>query len=81
MGEEAEDEVQEDIGTGVAGGYDARDADVLVLGEDFDEFLGEIGRQVGEEIVHRCANAPVTAAFIANIDSLANCFCFRRTYG
>ena len=69
------------IRTGVVRGDDPLDADLLVLGEEFDQFLGEIGRQVGEEVVPRCADAPVMATFIASIDSLANCFCFLRTYG
>ena len=34
--------VPKPIGTGVAGGHDPFDADVLVLSEDIDEFLGEI---------------------------------------
>lgn len=40
------------FGTGLPGRNDPFDADVVVLGEDFDEFLGQIRRQVGEEIVH-----------------------------
>ena len=73
--------VPEVVGAGLAGGDNPLDTDVFVFGEDFNEFLGKIGRQVGEEVVHRCADAPVTAAFINSFDSLANCFCFRRTYG
>ena len=46
--------VPETVRTGVAGGFDALDADVLVLSEDFDEFLG----QIGEEIFHRCSLLP-----------------------
>ena len=57
----------------------------IILAELDREITGPgwcvIGRQVGEEVVHFRADAPVTAAFIASIDSLANCFCFLRTYG
>jgi hypothetical protein len=41
--------VPEAVRTGVAGGHDSLDADVLILGKDFNEFLGEIS----EEVVHR----------------------------
>ena len=40
--------VPEAVRTGVARGYNPFDADVLVLGKDFDEFLWKIGRYVGE---------------------------------
>ena len=31
-----------------------RQVDVLVLGEDISEFLGEISRQIGEKVLHVC---------------------------
>jgi hypothetical protein len=33
------------------------------------------------DVLHWSVDAPATAAFIASFDSLANCFCFFRTYG
>ena len=47
--------VPEAVGTGLACGDNPLDADVLVLGEDINKFLGKLAREVGEEVVHRCS--------------------------
>ena len=44
--------VPKPFGAGVACGDDSFDEDVLDLDEDFDEFLGQAGRQVSDEVIH-----------------------------
>ena len=44
--------VPEVLWTGMPRGDDSFDADVLILGEDFNEFLGKICWQVSKEVTH-----------------------------
>jgi hypothetical protein len=55
--------IPETLRRSVAAGNDALDADVRALGQDFDEFLGEVGRQVGEEVVHSSVLYPSNVPF------------------